>query len=86
MATKGGPLVHIHDLAGQECPSELIILQTLWPLVVAREDLRRLTAKQIMVDHCEGVPVRARYYMVMDAEFPLRMGRLGPEEAGVGAE
>lgn len=85
-AAKAEPHVHIYDLAGQECPSELIILQTLWPLVVGREDLRRLAPNQIMVDHCEGVPVRARYYMVMDAEFPLHMGRLGPEEADVGGD
>ena len=34
-----------------------------------------------MVDSWEGLPVRARYFRLMDAEFPLRVGRLGPAEA-----
>ena len=34
-----------------------------------------------MVDSWEGLPVRARYFRLMDAEFPLRLGRLGPAEA-----
>ena len=38
-----------------------------------------------MVDSWEGIPVRARYFRAMDAEFPLRVGRLGPAEAEVTA-
>ena len=55
-------------------------VQGLWPLVMGRECLRRSHPGEIMVDSWEGLPVRARYFRVMDAEFPLRVGRLGPAE------
>jgi len=58
-------------------------MQSLLSLVIGRDELRRLQPDQILIDSWENVPVRARYYRVMDAEFPLRMGRLGPEEADV---
>lgn len=57
------------------------LVQGLWPLVMGRECLRRSTPGEIMVDSWEGLPVQARYFRLMDAEFPLRLGRLGPAEA-----
>ena len=55
-------------------------MQGLWPLVMDRGCLKRSRPGDIMVDSWEGLPVRARYFRVMDAEFPLRVGRLGPAE------
>ena len=56
-------------------------MQGLWPLVMGRECLRRSRLGEIVVDSWEGLPVRARYFRVMDTEFPLRVGCLGPAEA-----
>ena len=58
-------------------------MQGLLSLVIGREEMRHLQPDHVLIDSWEDVPVRARYYRVMDAEFPLRMGLLGPEEAGV---
>ena len=48
--------------------------------MMSTECLMRSKPGEIMVDSWEGLPVRARYFRVMDAEFPLRVGRLGPTE------
>ena len=63
------------------CKPSSTHLQGLLPLIIGRADLTGLQPDEVMVDKWQGVPVRARYYMIMDAECPLRVGRLGPEEA-----